>query len=234
MIVILRKICARAYLRMATPHPLQPHPQRDPAGRSPTQETQVTDALSCKGLQRLLHFPPSWTPKTRLLIADKKEEAITDAEHAVEEVQIFTDGSGHKGVIRATATLRRQGRPDNLFLHFHLGSDHHYMVYNGEQVGILLGLNLRLGERNVPSVYMGVDNQAAILATTGTHAHSGHSLTDTFIALLDRVLEKHNLPYLKHPLGPRPHKHSRKRSSRHRSQESRRGQHQLPNMLPQR
>ena len=96
----------------------------------------------------------------------------------------------------ATAILRRQGRPDNLILHFHLGSDHHYMVYNGEQVGMLLGLTLLLGERNVPSVYMGVDNQAAILATIATHAHSGHSLTDTFIALLDRVLEKHNLPYL--------------------------------------
>lgn len=114
----------------------------------------------------------------------------------MEEVHIFTDGSGYKGGIRATATLQRQGTPNNLFLHFHLGSDHHYMVYSGKQVGMLLGLNLLLGEHNVPSVYMGVDNQAAILATTATHAHSGHSLMDTFIASLNKVLEKHNLPYL--------------------------------------
>ena len=61
---------------------------------------------------------------------------------------------------------------------------------------MLLGLTLLLRERNVPSVFMGVDNQAAILSTATTYSHSGHSLTDLFISLLDRVLEKHNFPCL--------------------------------------
>lgn len=61
---------------------------------------------------------------------------------------------------------------------------------------MLLGLALLLSERSIPSVYIGVNNHAAILAMTATLAHSGHSLTDTFIALVNRVLAKHNLPYL--------------------------------------
>ena len=43
---------------------------------------------------------------------------------------------------------------------------------------------------------MGVDNQAAILATTSFYSSSSHSLTDMFIESLDGVLNKHDLPHL--------------------------------------
>ena len=43
---------------------------------------------------------------------------------------------------------------------------------------------------------MGVDNQAAILATTSLYSSSSHSLTDMFIESLDGMLNKHDLPHL--------------------------------------
>ena len=91
--------------------------------------------------------------------------------------------------------MRRQGKPEKV-LWYHLGSDKHYTVFNGEQVGMLLGVELLRKERNVQSVYMGVDNQAAILATTSFYSSSSHSLTDMFIESLDGVLNKHDLPHL--------------------------------------
>ena len=43
---------------------------------------------------------------------------------------------------------------------------------------------------------MGVDNQAAILATTSPYLSSSHSLTDMFIDSLEGTLDKHDLPHL--------------------------------------
>ena len=129
------------------------------------------------------------------LITDKKEEAIRDAERSEEEIQIFMDGSGYQRGIGAAAVLRCRGQPEKT-LCFHLGSDKHYTVFNGEQIGMLLGVELLRRERNVLSVYMGIDNQVAILATTSFYLSSSHSLTDRFIDSLDSVLKKHNLPHL--------------------------------------
>jgi len=127
--------------------------------------------------------------------ADSKEDAIRDAEQATEEIQIFTDGSGYHGGIGAAAVLRRRGKPEKI-LRFHLGSDEHHTVFNGEQIGMLLGLELLRRERNVRTVYMGVDNQAAILATLAFTSSSSHSLTDMFLCFLNRTLKKIKLPHL--------------------------------------
>ena len=61
---------------------------------------------------------------------------------------------------------------------------------------MILGLTLLQGKHNIPSTFMGVDNQAAILATQAMYCHSGHVLTDLFSSLLDRVLEKHDFSLL--------------------------------------
>ena len=79
---------------------------------------------------------------------------------------------------------------------FQLGSKSHYTVYNGEQIGMLLGAELLQREPNVHSVYMGVDNQAAITASISRNCHSGHSLTDLFLQTLESTLRKHDLQSL--------------------------------------
>jgi len=142
-----------------------------------------------------------------MLITDKKE-VVRDAEEAREETQIFTDGSEYHGSIGTAAVLRRPGKPEKI-LCFHLGSDKHYMVFNGEQVGMVLGVELLRREWNIQSAYMGIDNQAAILATTSFSTSTSHSLTDIFIDSLNSVLKKHDLPHLTIRLGTRPRQHHR-------------------------
>ena len=61
---------------------------------------------------------------------------------------------------------------------------------------MLLGIELLCKEHNIQSIYMGVDNQAAILATTSSNSSSSHSLTDMFTDSLNSILDKHDLPHL--------------------------------------
>ena len=102
------------------------------------------------------------------------------------EYKNFTDGSGLNDNIGAAAILRRRGQADKT-LRFQLGSSSHYTVYNGEQIGMLLGAELLRREPNVRSVYMGVDNQAAITATVSRNC---------LLQTLESALRKHNLQSL--------------------------------------
>ena len=60
--------------------------------------------------------------------------------------------------------MRHRGKPERV-LHFHLGSDKHYTVFNGKQIGMLLGIELLRKERNVQSVYMGMDYRKVVVCT---------------------------------------------------------------------
>ena len=200
---LLHKICHRAYLHMTTLPASNPiHREIHLAAcqrsrhKSPLHFLVKTFGTHPKSTEEILplHHSPKWTPNVTTLIADKKEEAIQDAERSEEEIQIFTDGSGYQRGIGAAAVLRCRGQPEKT-LRFHLGSDKHYTVFNGEQISMLLGVELLCREWNILSVYMGVDNQAAILATTSFYSSSSHSLTDRFIDSLNSILKKHNLPH---------------------------------------
>ena len=165
--------------------------------RSPLHHLAATFSTHPKQVEEIkaLRHSPKWTPLTNIVIDEDTEEAIKRAQEADEEVQIFTDGSGINNSIGAVAILCRQGQADKV-LWFHLGSQSHYTVYNGEQVGMLLGAELLRREANVHSIYMGVDNQAAIAATVSRNCHSGHSLTDLFLQTLQTALNKHDLQSL--------------------------------------
>ena len=147
---ILHKICHRAYLRMTTLPASNPiHREIRLAARqrkrhkSPLHFLVKAFGTHPKTTEEILplRHSPKWTPNVTTFIADQKEEAVQDAEKADEETQIFTDGSGYQGGIGAAAVLRRQGKPEKV-LRYHLGSDKHYTVFNGEQVSMLLGVEL--------------------------------------------------------------------------------------------
>jgi len=201
----LQKVCHWAYLRMTTLPPSNPiHREVRLAAhqrkrhKSPLHFLVKAFGTHPKVTEEILplRHSPKWEPSVSTLIADSKEDAIWDARRAEEDIQIFTDGSGYQGGIGAAAILRRRGKPERV-LRYHLGSDKHYTVFNGEQVGMLLGVELLNRERNVCSVYMGVDNQAAIQATTAFSPSSSHSLTDMFLtSLLGKTIKKHNLDRL--------------------------------------
>ena len=61
---------------------------------------------------------------------------------------------------------------------------------------MLLGAKLLQQENNVDTVYMGVDNQAAIRATLSCDSHSGHTLPDMFLQITSAALEKHDIDKL--------------------------------------
>ena len=65
-----------------------------------------------------------WILNVSMLIANKKEEAVCDAQRANEDIQIFTDGSGYHGGIGAAAVLRRRGKREKI-LWYYLGSQEH-------------------------------------------------------------------------------------------------------------
>ena len=106
--------------------------------RSPLHHLAQLFPIHLKNVEeiRAPHHPPEWTPVTDIHIDGRKEDMVKHAEEANEEVQIFTDSSGHSSGIGAAAILRRQGREDKI-LHFYLGSETEHTVYTYQ-----FGLNL--------------------------------------------------------------------------------------------
>ena len=199
---LIRRICFRSYARMSTLPSANPiykairlASRLRKRHRSPLHHLAAAfSSVRPKAVEEIkaLRYSPKWKPLTSITIDEDTDDAITRAQEADEEVQIFTDGSGINDNIGAVAILRRQGQPDKI-LHFHLGSKTHYTVYNGKQIGMLLGAEVLRREPNVRSVYMGVDNQAAIMATVSRNCYSGHALTDLFLQTLEPALRKNNL-----------------------------------------
>ena len=162
--------------------------------KSPLHHLALTFPLHPKDTEEITapRHSPKWNPNVAIVIDGEKEEAVKRANEAQEEVQIFTDGSGFNEGIGVVAILRRPGKADKT-LRFHLGSAKEHTVYNGEQVGMVLGAEPLRREGYLHSAYMGVDNQAAIQAVLSRDSRSGHSLTDMFLQVLQQATDKHHL-----------------------------------------
>ena len=76
--------------------------------------------------------------------------------------------------------MMRSGGTTTKALQFHLGTDKHHTVYEGELTGMILALELLKGIRGVRRVSLGIDNQAAIRLATTFKSGSGHYLMDIF------------------------------------------------------
>ncbi|KIM55134.1 hypothetical protein SCLCIDRAFT_56683, partial [Scleroderma citrinum Foug A] len=147
---LLWKLCFQAYARMSTLPKTNPiHDEIRKANRqrkrhkSPLHHLTLTFPIHPKDTEEIRApcHPPKWTPDIDIVIDGNKEDAVKRTNEAKEEVQIFTDGLGYNGGISAAVVLRRPGRNDKI-LQFHLGSEKKYTVYNGKQVGMVLGAEL--------------------------------------------------------------------------------------------
>ena len=126
-------------------------------------------------------------------IVDDADGAILDMEQDISDVKIFTDGSGMEGKIGASAALYRNGRLKST-LRYKLGLQKHHTVYEGEGVGILLGIKLMEREWGIQSAIFYIDNRAAILATQLTKPASGHHIFDTLHSYIGNIMDRnHNL-----------------------------------------
>ena len=103
-----------------------------------------------------------------------------------------TDGSGFEGRIGAALMLYRNGALKSR-RRMLLGSVKNHTVYEGEGVGMILGLELIREEREVDGmVSMGIDNTAAIVATHAIKPGSSHHIWDLFHKRLGMVHNRHN------------------------------------------
>ena len=119
-------------------------------------------------------------PKVTLRIADSKEQVREEEEGDKSRVKVFTDGSGYEGRVGAAAVLYQDGAVRSR-KRMRLGSIQHHTVYEGEGVGMILGLELIREEQHTNgTIPMGVDSTSAITAMHAIKLGPGHYLWDLF------------------------------------------------------
>jgi ribonuclease HI len=125
-----------------------------------------------------------------LSIAKSREDSIKEMEEALEEIQIFTDGSAMEGKVGAAAILIRAGR-HTWTLRLHLGLEAEHIVYEAELVGIVLGLHiLSTKKKNGKLALIGLDNQAVIKAFDSELRNLGHHLTWEALCMAEHLKKK--------------------------------------------
>jgi len=120
-------------------------------------------------------------------IPANKEALACKAKNAMEEIQVFTDGSAQDGKVGAAAILIRKNRP-NRMLHFHLGLEAEYTVHEAKLVGLLLAMHL-IGteQKGATSCSIVVDNQATLRAFNSELRKPGHHLAHKILQLANRM-----------------------------------------------
>lgn len=195
---LINKHCQRATLRLATipkTHPLYEAVRRTSrratkGGKrkylpSPLDKLLEAYPLEVEKIETILpvRLTPKFQPDFKTRIADDKKTSVKEDEDDTALVKIYTDGSGYKGMIGASAVMYRHlpgGRTKEKHLQYHLGPETNYTVCDGETVGLALAAHLLQGERGVGRASGSADNQAAIRSTSSIKPKSGHHLVDLF------------------------------------------------------
>jgi hypothetical protein len=123
--------------------------------------------------------PNKWTPGFALRIANTKDMAEEEDRQDRANIQIYTDGSGLEGRIGASAVLYRGGEEKGQ-MRFCLRSVQKHTVYEGECMGLVLGMGLLQHERDVMEVLVCMDSQVAVRAAVGNKPGSGHYILNEF------------------------------------------------------
>jgi len=107
-----------------------------------------------------IHWHPGWQPEFTSHIAADKNSAAQLICTCIDDLQLFSDGSGFESNIGAAAITTT---PWNN-LQYLLGDEDSHTVFEGEVAGILLALQLIDKSPKSTSVLIALDNQAAIRA----------------------------------------------------------------------
>ena len=134
---------------------------------------------------------PKWEPRVAIRIAGDREKAreedITD--HA--SIKVYTDGSGIEGKIGAAAMLYHDGVLVKK-RRMRLESVKHHTVFEGEGVGLILGLELiREEEMAEGIVLIGINNMVTISAAHAIKPSSSHYIWDIFHWRVAMLYNKH-------------------------------------------
>ena len=110
----------------------------------------------------------------------------------INDIQIYTDGSGYKGNIEATAIILKTSTA----LRFKLGKETRHTIFKDELVRILLALTLLEASPQADMVLITLDNQAAIQALQGNHAQPSQYLQDTLGNTQDKAQAPCKISYI--------------------------------------
>jgi len=138
-------------------------------------------------VQKHLH----WKSVIKTVIPEDKEKAEMRELNNEVDIRVYSDGSGHEGGVGAAVVLYRGFRLMKMLQHY-LGSLDEHTVYEGECMGMLLGLGLIQREMGwVTEATMGVDNQVAITSMRSEKPAPGSYIIDRIHASYQRVKEQH-------------------------------------------
>jgi len=196
------KWCHRSFVRLTmlpSEHPLYKAMASKVTCRTKRHKSPIISLLGQYGYDpnKIKKIPsaarnPEQTGKLpfRIVIPENREDSVREAREAVEEVQVFSDGSAFDGKVGAAAILIRPGKPPHV-LHLHLRPESEHTVHEAELVGVLLGLHLIGTERRSSTTCMlGVDNQAAIKAFHSDLRRPGHHIAREAILLANRIQKR--------------------------------------------
>ena len=134
---------------------------------------------------------PKWEQDATIKIADDKEKARDEDLKDLSWLKVYSDGSGIDGQIGVAAVLYRDGVLKRK-RRMRLGYSKHHTVYEGEGVGLILGLELIREEEEADGmVMMGVDNTVAISATHTIKPSPSHHIWDLFHRRVTLTYNKH-------------------------------------------
>lgn len=189
--LLFRKVLTRAALRLASLP--QSHPLRGPVRnsvrshvrrhRSPLHNLFSFTGVTPDHVERVhpTRRRPGYAPAFSIHIPESKDEALDIIEKVFDSTScsVFCDGSGFEGGIGASAVLYVDG-VETSSRKFHLGSGAEHIVYEGEIVGLCLGLHIlhSLNKQLRYKIAFGSDSQATLKALKNQKPHPAHYLLD--------------------------------------------------------
>ena len=134
---------------------------------------------------------PKWKPDIAIRIAENKEKAKAEDLGDKSNIKVYMDGSGVDGHIGAAAVLYRDGVLKRTRT-MRLGSVKHHTFFEGEGVGLILGVEL-IREEEVAEgmVLIRIDNVAAISATMAIKPTPSHDIWDILHQRVAMTYNKH-------------------------------------------
>jgi ribonuclease HI len=134
--------------------------------------------------------PPSYRNPFQIRIEEEELATEWDSQHFGDEIMIYSDGSGYKDMIGAAAVMYSNEQEVGS-LRFLLGPITEHTVFEGELVGVLLGMHLASkirGRRK--TVNISLDNQAAIQALTDQRPQPAHKIMDEIHSSFERFMKE--------------------------------------------
>lgn len=105
------------------------------------------------------------------------------------EICVFTDGSGYKGGIGASAVAIGRCGQHHVRRAYH-GPDHRHLVFEGELAGMVMALNIIKSEPRVTRANILLDSRPAIRASKARRPRPGQQLVELFHIHYDRLKRK--------------------------------------------